>query len=59
MILKTRKQRFGNEICFHPQVKGQTPTLMGSLENANLNYQPNQLGVGNSSGFQNTVFPVF
>jgi hypothetical protein len=29
-----RAQRFGNWICFHPQVRGQTPTLSGPLENA-------------------------
>jgi hypothetical protein len=32
--------RFGNWICFRPQVKGgkKTPTLLGPLERANLNH---------------------
>jgi hypothetical protein len=37
---KTR--RFGNWICFRPQVKGgggeKTPTQLGPLERANLNH---------------------
>jgi hypothetical protein len=34
---KTR--RFGNWICFRPQVKGEkTPTQLGPLERANLNH---------------------
>jgi hypothetical protein len=33
-----RSQRFGNWICFHPQVRGETPTLLGPLERANLNH---------------------
>jgi hypothetical protein len=37
-ILKTRKQRFGNWICFRPQVRGDTPALLGTLERANLNH---------------------
>jgi hypothetical protein len=37
IILKARKHS--------PQVIGETPTLLGSLENANLNYQSNQVGV--------------
>jgi hypothetical protein len=33
-------RRFGNWICFHPQVKGgnKTPTQLGPLERANLKY---------------------
>jgi hypothetical protein len=37
-ILETRKQRFGNWICFRPEVKGETPTLLGPLERANLSH---------------------
>jgi hypothetical protein len=34
-----RTQRFGNWICFHPQMKGgETPTLLGPLERPNLNH---------------------
>jgi hypothetical protein len=36
-ILKTRKQTFGNWICFLPQVMGETPTVLDPLERANLN----------------------
>jgi hypothetical protein len=36
-----RTQRFGNRICFRPQVRGwETPTLLGPLERANLNHSP-------------------
>jgi hypothetical protein len=36
-ILETIKtQRFGNWICFRPQVRGETPNLLGPLERANL-----------------------
>jgi hypothetical protein len=35
-ILDARKQRFGNWICFRPQVKGDT--LLGPLERANPNH---------------------
>jgi hypothetical protein len=36
-ILETRKtQHFGNWICFHPQVRGKTPTHLRPLERANL-----------------------
>jgi hypothetical protein len=31
-ILETRKERFGDCICFRPQVSGGTPTLLGPLE---------------------------
>jgi hypothetical protein len=39
-ILKNRKtQRFGNWICFHPQVRGQeAPTQLGPLQRASLNH---------------------
>jgi hypothetical protein len=37
-ILKTRKQRFRNLICFNPQVRWETPTQLGPLERANLNH---------------------
>jgi hypothetical protein len=37
-ILKIRKQRFGNWICFRPQVRWATPALLDPLERANLNY---------------------
>jgi hypothetical protein len=33
-----RAQRFGNWICFHPLVREEIPTLLGSLERANLNH---------------------
>jgi hypothetical protein len=33
-----KTQRFGNWICFRTQVKGETPTLLGPLERANLNH---------------------
>jgi hypothetical protein len=36
-----RIQRFGNWICFHPQVRGEKPTLLGPLERANLNILDN------------------
>jgi hypothetical protein len=32
----SKKQRLGNWICFRPQVKGDTPILLGPLERANL-----------------------
>jgi hypothetical protein len=32
-ILNTRKQRFGNCVCFRLQVKVEKPTLLGPLEN--------------------------
>jgi hypothetical protein len=35
IVLKTRKTRFRNWICFHPQVREETSTLMGPLEKAN------------------------
>jgi hypothetical protein len=31
-------QSFRSRISFHPQVKGETPTLLGLLERANLNH---------------------
>jgi hypothetical protein len=34
-----KTQRFGNCICFHPQERGETPTLLGPLERANLKPQ--------------------
>jgi hypothetical protein len=37
-ILKTTKYYFGNWICFRRQERGETPTLLGPLERANLNY---------------------
>jgi hypothetical protein len=38
-ILKNRRTRFGNWICFRPQVRGQeTPTQLGLLERASLNH---------------------
>jgi hypothetical protein len=37
-IPRTRKQPFRNWICFCPQVRGKTPTLLGPLERANLNH---------------------
>jgi hypothetical protein len=30
-VLETRKQRFGNWICFHPLVEWKTPTQLGPL----------------------------
>jgi hypothetical protein len=30
-------QRFGSWICFRPQMRGETRTLLGPLERANLN----------------------
>jgi hypothetical protein len=33
-----RTQSFGNWTCFRPQVRGETPTLSGPLERANLNH---------------------
>jgi hypothetical protein len=36
---RQRTQRFGNWICFHPQVRGwETPTLLDPLERANLSH---------------------
>jgi hypothetical protein len=32
------RKRFGNWICFSPQVKRETPTLLGPLERANFNH---------------------
>jgi hypothetical protein len=39
-ILKIREQRFGNWICFRPQVRGEglVPSQLGPLERANLNH---------------------
>jgi hypothetical protein len=31
-------QRTGNWICFRPQMRGETPTLLGPLERANRNH---------------------
>jgi hypothetical protein len=45
-ILKTREQCFRNWICFHLQVRGETPPLIGPLERVNLNHW--------SSSFQGT-----
>jgi hypothetical protein len=33
-----RTKLFGKWICFRPQVKGETPALLGLLERANLSY---------------------
>jgi hypothetical protein len=35
---KLEKELFGNWTCFYPQVRGDTPTLLGSLERTNLNH---------------------
>jgi hypothetical protein len=53
-----KTQRFGNWICFHPQVKGETPTQMGPLERANpIRSTPSPPAVdGNRSSFRNVVF---
>jgi hypothetical protein len=37
-ILKTREHRFGKWVCFRPQLSGETPTVLGPLERANLSY---------------------
>jgi hypothetical protein len=37
-ILETRKQIFGNGICFRPLVRWETPNLLGPLERAILNH---------------------
>jgi hypothetical protein len=44
-ILETRKQRFGNWMCFRPQVRGETPILLGSLERAYLSHWVHYLHV--------------
>jgi hypothetical protein len=64
-ILKTRKERFGNWVCFDPQVEGQmTPALLGPLEKATLNHWTTGPIVGvllhspedrNISSFQNII----
>jgi hypothetical protein len=36
-ILKTRRQRFGNFICFSPELM-ETPIVLDPLERANLNH---------------------
>jgi hypothetical protein len=33
-----RTQHFGNRICFRPHLRGETPTLLGPLERANLKH---------------------
>jgi hypothetical protein len=39
VFLGVETRRFGNWICFRPQVKGEkTPTQLGHLERANLNH---------------------
>jgi hypothetical protein len=39
VFLGVETRRFGNWICFHPQVKGEKiPTHLGPLERANLNH---------------------
>jgi hypothetical protein len=38
-ILETRKQRFGNWICFRPQVRGKTHNQSVSLERANPHHR--------------------
>jgi hypothetical protein len=30
-ILETRKQHFGNWFCFRPEVRGETPTVLGPV----------------------------
>jgi hypothetical protein len=70
-ILETRKQRFGNCICFRSQVKA--PTHFGPSERADLQWVqwlrldlskgPNLVGVpphedGNRSSFRNVVFSL-
>jgi hypothetical protein len=43
-VLKNlRTQRFGNWICFRPQVGGKTPSQLGTLERANLNHWTTQV----------------
>jgi hypothetical protein len=37
-VLKTRKQRFGNWMCFRQQVRGETPTVLGPLESVSLSH---------------------
>jgi hypothetical protein len=71
-IPEKRKQRFGNWICFRPQVKGETFTLLGLLERTNqllrlaLFKGPKRVGVfpnlpkdEKRSSFQNVVFSIF
>jgi hypothetical protein len=38
ILRKWRTQSFRNWICFHLQVRGETPTLLGPLERANINH---------------------
>jgi hypothetical protein len=50
VFLGIKTRRFGNWICFRPQVKGEkTPTQLGPSERANLNHSlttgPNWVGV--------------
>jgi hypothetical protein len=33
-----KKKRFGNWICFRPQVRWETPAVLGPLERANFNH---------------------
>jgi hypothetical protein len=58
-ILKNYKtQRFGNWICFRPEVRGETPTLSGPLERANLNHSPSHED-GNRYSFGHVAFSSF
>jgi hypothetical protein len=50
-----KTQRFGNWICFRPQVREDTYSV-GSLERANLNHWPSSPEDGNRSSFLNVVF---
>jgi hypothetical protein len=44
VILRT--QRFGNWVCFHPEVKGwETYILLGPLERANLNHWTSNVSI--------------
>jgi hypothetical protein len=40
-----RTQCFGDLICLHSQVREETPTLLGSLEIANLNHWANYVSI--------------
>jgi hypothetical protein len=46
----------GNWISFRPQVRWETPTLLGPLENATRSHWTDD---GNRSSFRNVVFSSF
>jgi hypothetical protein len=56
VILKTRKQLFGNWVGFHPQIMGGRPTMLGPWERANLNHELQTVKESYENRFCNAEF---